>query len=67
MPLLLNEQKEKHANICIQDKLERFSEFLPKIATVDWHRFISTTLKSSNSHLSERAHHLYIPKKGKSS
>jgi hypothetical protein len=35
MPLLLNEQKEKHANICIQDRLERLPEFHPKIVTVD--------------------------------
>jgi len=31
----VNKQKENHANICIQDWLERFPEFLSKTATVD--------------------------------
>ena len=52
---------EGESCICIQDSLERFPEFLPK--TVDWYKFISTTLKSSISHLIERAHHLHTPKK----
>jgi hypothetical protein len=67
MPLLLSEeQQENHANICIQDRLERVPEFLCKIVTCDLHSFMSKTQISSKSH-QWKTPIIFTPKKGKSS